>query len=89
MTTLIPKSIALSNQPRNTTSGSLCTCWMKFSVICLIESAGRILGAGVSIFKSILVYNFVVYLYVSACKGTKKNVYVQEKFTFVDIGYIF
>ena len=23
------------------------------------------------------------------CKGTKKNVYVQEKFTFVVIGYIF
>ena len=34
-------------------------------------------------------YNFVVYLHVSACKGTKKNVYVQEKFTFVAIGYIF
>ena len=25
----------------------------------------------------------------SRCKGTKKNVYVQEKFTFVAIGYIF
>ena len=23
------------------------------------------------------------------CKGTKKNVYVQEKFTFIVIGYIF
>ena len=23
------------------------------------------------------------------CKGTKKNVYVQEKFTFIAIGYIF
>lgn len=23
------------------------------------------------------------------CKGTKKNVYVKEKFTFIAIGYIF
>ena len=23
------------------------------------------------------------------CKGTKKNVYVQEKFTFIAISYIF
>ena len=23
------------------------------------------------------------------CKGTKKNVYVQKKFTFIVIGYIF
>ena len=23
------------------------------------------------------------------CKGTKKNVYAQEKFTFIVIGYIF
>ena len=27
--------------------------------------------------------------WVSRCKGTKKNVYVQEKFTFIAIGYIF
>ena len=26
---------------------------------------------------------------VCDCKGTKKNVYVQEKFTFIAIGYIF
>ena len=25
----------------------------------------------------------------SRCKGTKKNVYVQEKFIFIAIGYIF
>ena len=25
----------------------------------------------------------------SRCKGTKKNVYVQEKFAFIAIGYIF
>ena len=25
---------------------------------------------------------------VCDCKGTKKNVYVQEKFTFIAIGYI-
>ena len=28
-------------------------------------------------------------LYFFGCKGTKKNVYVQEKFTFIVIGYIF
>ena len=27
--------------------------------------------------------------WVSRCKGSEKNVYVQEKFTFFVIGYIF
>ena len=27
--------------------------------------------------------------WVSHCKGSEKNVYVQEKFTFFVIGYIF
>ena len=27
--------------------------------------------------------------WVSRCKGSEKNVYVQEKFTFIAIGYIF
>ena len=37
----------------------------------------------------IIGYVFRVKNHIIGCKGTKKNVYVQENFIFIALGYIF